>query len=375
MKVRPAPAVLATALFAAALALSVLPEDPAPESAGPGVRARGVSAAVRQGVRFLVESQQPDGSWGRGRESTDFDVMAMVPGSHDAFRVGTTALCTMALREAGERRASKRGLEYLAKFDGVRRASPMEIYNVWAHTYALQALARAWAEDRVPAYREGAGRHLRHLERYETFAGGWNYYDFNYGTRTPSMEPTSFGTAAGLVALHEAKRAGIEPPPALVRRALARLRETRKPDGSYLYGSDFRYAPQHLANRDKGSLGRTQACNEALWLWGDPGIGEREVREGLDRLFREHRFIEIGRKRQYPHEAWYLTSGYYYYFGHYYAARLLGRLGAGGELSEKLRATILPHQEPDGSWWDYKMWDYHKPYGTAFAIMTLIRCR
>ncbi len=331
--------------------------------------------AVARGRAFLVASQNPDDSWGTGRDTTDFDVMAMVPGSHDAFRVGTTALCVLALRELGERDASDRGLRYLADYDGVRRANRLELYNVWAHLYALQALARAWAEDRKPEYRDAAKRHLGRLERYETFVGGWNYYDFAYGTQIPSMEPTSFGTAAGLVALHEARAAGIEVPEGLVRRALSRLRECRMPDGSFLYGSDLRFMPQFLANRDKGSLGRTQAGHEALVLWGDPKVGEKEVRVGLDRLFAEHRFIEIGRKRQYPHEAWYFTSGYYYYFGHYYAARLVSRLPDRRSYAERLKACILPHQEADGSWWDYKMWDYHKPYGTAFAILTLLRCR
>ena len=32
-------------------------------------------------------------------------------------------------------------------------------------------------------------------------------------------------------------------------------------------------------------------------------------------------------------------------------------------------------QEKDGSWWDYPLYDYHQPYGTAFALMTLARCR
>jgi len=40
-----------------------------------------------------------------------------------------------------------------------------------------------------------------------------------------------------------------------------------------------------------------------------------------------------------------------------------------------LLTHMLPYQESDGSWWDYAMWDYHKPYGTAYAIMTLLRCR
>jgi len=336
---------------------------------------RSVGGAIDDGVDYLVGSQSPDGSWGQGRETTDFDVMASVPGSHDAFRVGTTALCVTALREAGERTASKKGLDYLVSYDGVRRANRMEIYNIWAHINALETMARAWQEDKVPAYKEAAERHLRWLETYETYIGGWNYYDFIYGTEKPSMEPVSFATAAGLSALHRARAAGIAVPEPLIRHALSRLKEMRNPDGSFLYGSDFRYHPRHLANRDKGSLGRTQSGHYALALWNEGKVGEKEIREGLDRLFQEHRFIEIGRKRPMPHEGWYFTAGYYYYFGHYYAAKLIEGLADKGDYREQLKSVILPHQEPDGSWWDFHLYDYGKPYGTAFAIMTLLRCK
>jgi hypothetical protein len=344
--------------------------------AGPDapVRARPLDKAVAEGVAFLVRSQNPDGSWGTGRDTTDFDVMADVPGSHDAFRVATTALCVMALREAGEKEASGRGLDYLVSYDGVRRASPMELYNVWAHAFALQALARAHREDGRPGCRKAAERHLHFLERYETFVGGWNYYDFTYGTQPPSMEPTSFGTATGLAALLEARKAGITVPEPLVRRALNRLHEMRKPDGSFLYGGDFRYVPMHLANRLRGSVGRTQPCHYALWIW-EKGVGEKEVREGLEMFFREHKFLDIARKRQYPHESWYYNSPYYYYYDHYYAALLVERLGNKGDFPARLAACVLPWQEADGAWWDYKMYDYHRPYGTALAVMTLLRCR
>jgi hypothetical protein len=78
-----------------------------------------------------------------------------------------------------------------------------------------------------------------------------------------------------------------------------------------------------------------------------------------------------------PHNSWYQVSGYYYYFDHFYAGLLMQHLGAAGkqQYAQQLIDVILPHQEPDGSWWDYPMWDYHKPYGTAFAIMTLLRCK
>ena len=36
---------------------------------------------------------------------------------------------------------------------------------------------------------------------------------------------------------------------------------------------------------------------------------------------------------------------------------------------------LLGLQESDGCWWDFPLYDYHQSYGTAFAIMTLVRCR
>ena len=32
-------------------------------------------------------------------------------------------------------------------------------------------------------------------------------------------------------------------------------------------------------------------------------------------------------------------------------------------------------QEKDGSWWDYPLYNYHQQYGTAYALMSLARCR
>jgi len=111
-------------------------------------------------------------------------------------------------------------------------------------------------------------------------------------------------------------------------------------------------------------------------LGGGRGGGKGELAKGIDRMITEHRFLEIGRKRQYPHEAFYFNSGYYYYFGHYYAARAVELLEPAERKERKSRLAdfVLPYQEADGSWWDYAMFSYHKPYGTAFAVMTLLRC-
>src|SRR5262249_34124818 len=138
-----------------------------------------------------------------------------------------------------------------------------------------------------------------------------------------------------------------------------------------------RYLPRHQANLPRGSVGRSQACNFALWLWHAGNVGEKELQAGLEIFATEHEYIQMGRKRPIPHDSWYATAPYYYYFGHYYAARLVEKLGGQARMlhSPVIIAGVLPYQEPDGSWWDFPMWDYHKPYGTAFAIMTLLRCQ
>ena len=45
------------------------------------------------------------------------------------------------------------------------------------------------------------------------------------------------------------------------------------------------------------------------------------------------------------------------------------------DLADQVAGVLLPLQEKDGSWWDYPFYDYHQQYGTAFALLTLVRCR
>src|SRR4051812_47683097 len=177
-----------------------------------------LAQAVTDGVAFLVKMQNPDGSWGTGTETRGMEIYSLVPGSHAAFRVGTTALCVMALREAGEKRAHDRGVEYLITSGQAKRDEGDLIYNIWAHIYAVQALSVELENKKGDERLTVAIKwHIDRLQRYETYIGGWNYYDFYAQTQQPSMGPTSFGTAAGLVALKEAGNAGIEVPQPMVK--------------------------------------------------------------------------------------------------------------------------------------------------------------
>jgi hypothetical protein len=350
----------------------------------PQVHARpSIEAAIADGVAFLVANQQPDGSWGTGRVTHGNEIYHSVPGSHHAFRTAVTALAVMALREvaldespdAPAVAAQRKAVEFLIADRSARRQEGQLIYNIWAHLYGLQALSIEMRHSDDSRLRAAAEWHLDRLARYETYMGGWNYYDFVAQARQPSMGPTSFSTAAGLVALWEARKSGIVVPQPLIDRACRRLEEMRLPNGAYLYGHDYQFMPLMDGNMPRGSVGRSQAANFALSLWKSKRVDAKRAANELPRFFEMQPFMDMGRKKPIPHESWYMTAGYYFYFGHYYAARVLETMDDRTSHASKLAGLILPLQEPDGSWWDYPMWDYDKIYGTSFALMTLQRCR
>jgi hypothetical protein len=130
-------------------------------------------------------------------------------------------------------------------------------------------------------------------------------------------------------------------------------------------------------NRPGGSLGRSQACSLALRLWGDKTITDEVLAEWLERLITRNGWLDMGRKRPIPHESWFQVAGYFYYYGHYYGALCAGELQGekSAEFKARLAGLLVPLQEKDGSWWDYPLYNYHQQYGTAYAVMTLAKCR
>jgi hypothetical protein len=340
------------------------------------VYGRPIKQAIREGVAYLIADQNPDGSWGTGLVSHGDEIDISVPGSHEAFRTAVTALCVMALRQAGEHKAHDRGVEYLLTHFKVYRATPDLIYNIWAHCYIVQALSLESHTNHDPRVRDAVEFNLGRMLAYESFSGGWNYYDFNAGAQVPAGGATSFGTAAALVALQDAKNAGFTIDPQLINPSVHRLQLMRLPNGAVLYGADYKYMQTLPADMPRGSMGRALGVYYALKLWDTTHINDKACIAGLNLFFDQHAALDMGRKAEWPHEMWYQTSGYYYYFDHYYGSLLINSLGseARKEFAKRLTNFVLPYQEPDGSWWDYIMWDYHKPYGTAFAIMTLMNC-
>ena len=347
-----------------------------------------LQAAIDRGIAFLLADQNPDGSWGSAERTKDLNIYAPVPGSHHAFRTAVTAMCVTALietkSESEEVTASlERGEEWLvANAPRLRRATPDAIYNVWGHCYAISAFAhmidRRPADDaRRAEFLDLIAQQVQLLERYESVDGGWGYYDFRAGAQRPTSSSTSFQTAAVLVAWKEAERLGVAIPEKPLQRAIDSIHRQRKPDFSYIYGEYLKMSPMMPINRPGGSVGRSQSCNAALRIWGDEAITDEVLRAWLDRLFTRGGWLDIGRKRPVPHESWFQVAGYFYYFGHYYGALAIELLPPDqrAEYQDHLAATLMQRQEKDGSWWDYPLYNYHQQYGTAFGLMTLVRCQ
>jgi hypothetical protein len=353
-----------------------------------------ILAAIQRGVDFLLKDQNSDGSWGSPERTKDLNILAGI-GSHHAFRVAVTALGVSALIEvscsprsrladpASVQQAIERGEEFLFReLPRVRRDQPTLIYNVWAHAYGIQALVQM--HGRLP---HDAGRRARierlireqydRLARYESAEGGWGYLDFGAGTQRPNSHSCSFVNATVLVAFHEANRIGVPPPEKLVERGREGIIRQRKPDFSYLYGLYLRHHPMMAINRPGGSLGRSQACNVALRLWGDSKVTDCVLTEWLDRLIVRNGWLDMGRKRPIPHESHFMVAGYFYYYGHYYATLCVDQLPAPRRpfYQDHLARILIGHQERDGSWWDYPLYNYHQQYGTAFALLSLEHSR
>jgi len=336
-------------------------------------------------TQWLVDNQLESGGWGSHHSPRPIEVFASAPGSQDAFRVATTGLAVSALLDSpfgGEAKATavQRGIEHLLEHYAVRRQSGIEHYNVWAFGFALQAFGECLSEGASPQHetqvRKACSDLIKRLGGYQSIDGGWGYLSLQgYRTHPPAASSMSFTTATILVGLARVQEAGVEVPTELLARAIASLRRCRMPLGPYSYGELWSRSPQSLINGPAGAACRTPACQLALILHDQP-IADSDRNSALaDLLVRYSDLQRAGLRRPIPHESWCQISGYFFLYGHAYAAYLLDLSPPGlrRRHAPALARSVLACAQPDGSFWDYPLYSYHKPYGTAFALITLTR--
>ena len=355
-----------------------------------------IRAAIGRGADYLVERQLGDGSWAT-EQWIFWNVYPRTLGDFHAFNMASTGLSVKALIETDiqtpeAQAALARGEQWLlANVPTYRRYDEKSLFNAWGHLYAIEALLTML--ERRPgddARQEEIGRlvqdQIRLLALGQSVRGGWGYYEAGLHSRPPSNVGTSFLTAAAMLALHRAREAGFDVPQGTINKALRALRLTRRPNNAFSYYITYVAHPADPSAHPAGALARTPACNLVLHLYGDRRATLEVLESWIARLIARNGWLDISRKAEMPHatamafwdeqQAPFVVAGYYYYFGHYHAALAMEQLAPADRapLQQAIAEIILPKQEPDGSWFDFLLFDYGKLYGTAYAMMTLQRC-
>ena len=345
--------------------------------------------SIKQGVDFLIKSQNLNGSWGSATKTKDLNIYAPIPGAHHAFRMGCSTLALTGLLDSKDQREEV--IDAIAKAEAwlvkelpkLRRANAFSIYNIWGHAYALHSIAALASREGVTteqkqAYKVMAQHQIDQLLIHQDLDGGWGYLEFENFSQRPTMGSMSFTTATVLAGIYDVmQELDVKIPEARKKQAVASIIYQRAPDFTYAYHRGHKFYPRKSINRPAGSLGRSQACNCALRMFNDSKITDAVIIEWLDKLIKRNGWLDIARKRPIPHESYFAVSGYFYYYGHYYAALGLEFLPESEQKKwrPKLAKVIIQNQDKDGSWWDYPLYDYHQAYGTGYALSTLSRCR
>lgn len=346
-----------------------------------------VQAAADRGTAFLVKSQNEDGSWG-GPQNAVYTFTGQVwsnPETHRAWKAATTGLCVMALRTndhvPGAQSAIDKAVDYLLANVDIRRPSDWDTMHGWAYLYGLQALSEAYADPQRANHpkraemAEAIKALLAKMEHAQSVHGGWGYLELDPPRTARQQWGTSFMTASGIIAMDAARRAGFTLDPEPFARAVTIVKRCRLPNGAFSY--HIRAIPNLQStyiDQVKGSLSRIQVGLVALRRAGEK-ITDDDLRWGLDQFFEHHKFLDIALNKPIPHETYYYNSGYFYLYGHYYASLAIAELPPADQAKyfPRLQHEVMKIQQADGSMWDYDMHGYHKPYGTAFGVLTMTR--
>ncbi|MFI4855388.1 MAG: hypothetical protein ACIAQF_10485 [Phycisphaerales bacterium JB065] len=361
------------------------PNEPGTEPKAPVERIAEVTGpmqqeAVRVAVARLLEMEEgPDrGEW---PYEGVYRVGRRIP---IGYRVGGTAIvCETLIHTRGwdedpaRREAVERGIRFVLASREHPLMNPVYDggYDVrgWGYTTALSMLTLAaesgkFEAEQTQSMRDGAAWYLKAIEQTEIpQAGGWNY------ARRPGIEtvspPSSFMTAMTVLAIMDAKDAGLEVDQGVLDRAVVFLESSRADTGEYVYSGT---AQQRRAGGVPGATGRMLVSEVAL---------QRVGKGDMDRLraslaaFVEH-WDELEKRRAKPgtHQPPYGVAPYYFYFAHRYAAEaveLLPEEERAAERAKVLGLLWLTRDAEDGTWND-RVFPRSASYGTAMSVLAIL---
>jgi hypothetical protein len=299
------------------------------------------------------------------------------------YRVGGTSIAGMALLtapgfvdDAARKDAIARAIDFVAKSKDEPLLSPNYggNYDVrgWAHCYGLRFLlaakkANAVSDAQKPAVDAGIAFYLDALKKTEIpKVGGWQY------ARGPGIEnpcPTSpFMTAPCLMALVEAKEAGLEVSDELLARTVKALEITRGESGYVAYNASRQTKDD--TGQIPGAIGRMCAVESALARAGKGD--EKRLRFAVDKFFEFWPELEKRRKKTGTHVAPYGVAPYYFFYAFTHAAQAIEFLPEADRpaLRTKFRELLFKVRDEDGTWND-RVFPRSASFGTAMSVLAL----
>jgi len=338
---------------------------------------------LQRALDFLLTTQRENGMWGTGSPECLLE-LGFAHDTYYAWQVSAQGLGALALATADDtpktRKALENSMRWLCETKLPTRGDDWDVDNVWSALYGFVACVTLVQDERFAAeewqtlIKKRGHEFYGMLDRYQALSGGWAYYDDPPFMTTPTWA-TSFCTALVLPSLIEAKGLGWEIEDRMIERATKYLRRCAMPGGAYSY--DLTPVPrisgvEHI-NLIQGSLGRTQVCNWALTEAGDESVTVDVVRKGLEDFFKYRKFLDHVRTRPIPHEGFYANAGYFYFFGHYYAALAIELLPE--DEREAWHARLRPHlvktQFESGGTSDFLDSSYLVTASTSYLILSL----
>ena len=316
-----------------------------PEGAGPSAP-RDLSpqadAAIRDGVAFLISTQNPDGGW-------------LTDGSTGRYPVAMTSLAGLALLANGStcyggphaasvRRAVERVLQLADRRTGLI-GGPETDRPMFGHGFAMLFLAEVYGSEGQTALRERIHDVLVSAvgltARAQGPTGGWYY--------TPdSTEDEGAVTITQVQGLRACANAGIPVPAQTVQKAMDYVRRSANPDGGISYR-----ATQPGDSRP----GITCAALATMYA---AGLYESDLVEKA--LLYARGTVPLSAPTR--------AGGTHFFYSHLYLSQVMYFRG-GAEWEDYLRgisAWLMSVRNEDGSWnGDY----VGRTYGTAVALLIL----
>jgi len=299
-----------------------------------------LETAVQRGLKYLAESQKPEGTfgddrWGRTVAITSLACLALMADGNLPGRGTYGENVERGMRHVVDS-VSESGL-----IAGDQAAAPM-----YGHGFATLFLGEVYGMTAGgPDTAESTKLHaallkaVRLIQSTQNDEGGWRYNPI------PNDADVSV-TIAQIMALRSARNAGLDVPRSTIDKAVEYVRKCQNPDGGFMYQltggpSAWPRSAAGVASLQYAGIYQDKAIDRGVkYLIKEslPGSGDR--------------------------------GGAHYFYGHYYAVQAMYLKGGEDWATwwPAVRDELIRDQRPDGGWDDPSVGD---TYGTAMALIIL----